>query len=108
MLKYTKNFIKDFDEFDINKYPDLSEDLNQISNRTADLPHVFKAEILISFAKTHSLKTEWIMANPKFVALVTSGVLPIANMESLFEASSKHFFFQQQLEQYLTRRFQAG
>jgi len=108
MLKYTKTFIKDFDEFDIDKYPDLVEDLNQISNRTADLSHLFKAEILISFAKTHSLKNEWITANPKFVEVVTSGVLPITNLESLFEASSKHFFFQQQLDQYLTKRFQAG
>lgn len=101
MLRYSKFHIKPEDNFDSFNYPQLTNDLNNIKEKSIDIPHVLKAEMLISFTKNHSLKNDWIAANPKFAALITTGALPIGNIASLFEASSKNSLFQKQFELFL-------
>ena len=101
MLHYPKFLVKAEDEFDSFNYPQLEQELYQINEATIHVPQDLKAEILISFTKNHSLKHDWIAANPKFAALLSSGALPIGNITSLFEASSKNALFQKQFELYL-------
>jgi hypothetical protein len=105
MLYYKKYLVKDNEGFNAENYPRLLSDLIQINEETAHIQPDFKADILISFAKKHSLKNEWIIANPEFTRLITSGELPVSTLESLFDSSSKNLFFQQQLEHYLTSTF---
>lgn len=101
MRHYPKFLVKAEDEFDSFNYPQIGHDLDQINELSVNVPQLLKAEILISFTKNHSLKNEWISANPKFARLVTNGELPIGNIASLFEGSSKNSYFQNQFEQYL-------
>jgi hypothetical protein len=101
MLHYSKFLVKAEDQFNSFNYPLLVQDLDQINEASVNVPHTLRAEILISFTKHHSLKNDWIAANPKFAALITSGALPIGNIASLFEASSKNSLFQKQLELFL-------
>ncbi len=104
MRHYQKYLVKAEDEFDSLNYPQIVQDLNQINEKSVNIPQTLKAEILIAFTKNHSLKNEWISANPKFAQLITTGELPIGNIVSLFEASSRNSFFQKQLERYLQQR----
>ncbi|MDQ3845389.1 MAG: hypothetical protein M3342_15480 [Bacteroidota bacterium] len=88
MLTYTKYLIQESDQFDSTNYPHLVGELICINKALTMVPNAFQAEIIISYTKNHSLKLEWIKANPEFVQLVTSGALPISNIEALFEASA--------------------
>jgi hypothetical protein len=101
MRHYPKYLVKAEDVFDSFNYPQLEQDLNEINEATINVPQTLKAEILISYTKNHSLKNEWITANPQFSELVTTGELPISRISSLFEASSKNSVFQKQFEKYL-------
>jgi hypothetical protein len=101
MRHYSKYLVKADDEFDSFNYPQLVQDIAQINETSVNVPQTLKAEILISFTKDHSLKNEWISVNPEFAELITTGELPTGNIASLFEASAKNSFFQQQLERFL-------
>lgn len=101
MVHYPTFLVQPEDKFDSFNYPQLVQDLHQINEASANVPQKLKAEILISFTKNHSLKNDWIAANPKFAALITSGALPIGNIASLFEASVKNSLFQKQFELFL-------
>jgi hypothetical protein len=105
MRHYPKYLIKTGDEFDSFNFPQITKDLNEINAVSVNLPCTLKAEILISYTKDHSLKNEWISANQEFAELVTTGALPIGNIVSLFEASSKNSFFQQQFEKFILESF---
>jgi hypothetical protein len=101
MLQYSKFHVKPEDNFDSFNYPQLVNDLNHINAASIDVPQKLKAEMLISFTKNHSLRNDWIAAYPKFASLITTGALPIGNITSLFEASSKNSLFQKQFELFL-------
>jgi hypothetical protein len=104
MRQYIKFLVHAEDEFDSSNFPQIRQDLDQINETSIDVPQLLKSEILISFTKNHSLKNEWISNNPKFAQLLTTGELPVANIASLFEASSKNSLFQKQFELYLQQR----
>jgi hypothetical protein len=104
MRHYPKYLVKAEDEFESFNYPQIEQDLDQINTTSYNVPQTLKAEILISFTKHHSLKNEWITANPQFVELVTTGELPIGNIVSLFEASFQNSYFQKQFELYVQQK----
>lgn len=105
MRHYPKYLVKTEDEFHSFNFPQIEQDLDQIKEVSINVPHTFKAEILVSYTKNHSLKQELISANPLFAGLVTGNILPIANITSLFESSSRNSFFQKQFERYLEEKF---
>ncbi|MBD0376508.1 MAG: hypothetical protein ICV51_12855 [Flavisolibacter sp.] len=105
MITFTKYLIKDSDEFHSANYPNLVSELACIHKALTNVPNAFRANIIISYTKDHSLNLEWIKANPEFAQLVTSGALPISNIEALFEASTKNLVFRQQFEEYLKSSF---
>jgi hypothetical protein len=105
MRHYPKYLVKTEDEFNSFNFPQIEQDLSQINEVSINVPQMFKAEILISFTKNHSLKHELITANPLFAGLVTGNILPIANITSLFESSFRNTCFQQQFERYLKESF---
>ena len=105
MLTYQRYLVTDDERFNASNYPELLNDLIRIRKGTATMPAAFKTDILISFAKDHCLKMEWLKANTEFAQLVTCGGLPLRNIESLFEACSQNSFFRHQFEDYLKEAF---
>lgn len=101
MRHYPKYLVKAEDEFESFNFPQLERDIIIINKASVDIPQTLKADILISYTKNHSLKNEWISANPEFAELVTAGAVPTSNIASLFEASTQNSNFQQQLEKFL-------
>ena len=73
------------DVFSADKYPEMVKELRMLKEAAAQIPVYFKAEIVISYLKTRSIKTEWIKANPELVAFVRNYSSKTTHVESLFE-----------------------
>ncbi len=88
--------------FDENELPEIMKELSALSKRAANTPVYFKAEIIISFLKNHSLKNESIEANPVLAQLMISGSSTTKHIESLFESYRGKKNFLLAYESYLT------
>ncbi len=99
--KYNKYRVALTDEFDPANYSAVNDEICVINDRTDTVPIHFKADIIISFLKDHSLQNKWIDANPELTELVTSQGLFTGSIESLFDSCRTHPVFRQDLENYL-------
>jgi hypothetical protein len=105
MHQYKKYLVKNGDRFDPENFPSVSEEVISIRKHIEHLPSSYKADILVSFLKDHSLQDNWIKNNPGLVELITSGSLFSGSTEALFESCREHPAFRQQLETYLAQSF---
>lgn len=99
---YAKYLVKDGDHFDPEQFPQLMTDLDSIRLSMASLPVAFNTEMLLSFLKERSIKTEWVNSNPALAAMISSQTLPTTGIEALFASSTANPSFQNQLEAYIT------
>jgi hypothetical protein len=104
---YSKYLIKDTDQFVPYEYPQIEEDLEALVVSMAKMPSAQNAEMLLSFVKDHSMRSEWVSANPQLAELICTKSLPTKNLEELFASSSKNLPFRKQLETYVTEKFGA-
>jgi hypothetical protein len=102
MSAFHKYIINDTDTFDGENYPLLSSELAIIRKGIALVPQEYKADIITSFYRDHSLKNEWITANPGLASIITSGSFSASHIESLFEACRMHKIFLHNYEEYIT------
>jgi hypothetical protein len=65
------------------------------------MPIAFKAEIVISYLRDHSLKNEWISANPEVVKFLLSSSFVTVHMESLFNYCRLKPDYRQSFESYI-------
>src|SRR3954471_6528327 len=72
------------DVFTAEKSPEMVKELYTLKEKTAHTPVYFKTEIIISFLKKHSIKNEWIEANPVLTKLMTSNYCTTNHIEDLF------------------------
>lgn len=93
------------DQFDPATYSSVDDEIRLINEKTHAFPPGFKAEILISFLKDHSIQNAWIDANPELTELVTSQTLFAGSIESLFDSCRDNPVFTKNLETYLKERF---
>ncbi len=103
MKQYNKYLIKNTDQFDPEYFASIIDEVDSINERTKHLPTSFKAEIIVSFLKDHSMEKEWMKANPQLTELVTSGTLFTGSIESLFNSCRHNPVFRQHLELYITK-----
>ncbi|HYJ64444.1 MAG TPA: hypothetical protein VEV62_11910, partial [Parafilimonas sp.] len=66
-----------------------------------NMPIAFKAETVISYLRDHSLKNEWISANPEVVKFLLSGSFVMVHMESLFNYCRLKPDYRQSFESYI-------
>ena len=83
MRHYNKYLVKIDDRFDPESFPSVSEEVISIRQRIEHLPSFYKADIIVSFLKDHSLQDNWIKGNPELVELITSGSLFSASISVL-------------------------
>lgn len=93
--------IGEMEKFNPDNYPYMVSELKEIVNTLRDVPIYFKMDIVISFLKDHSIKTEWIEANPALIKILTSGILVTGNLEKLFEGCRWNKTFRLDFERYL-------
>jgi hypothetical protein len=81
------------------------EDLLYALVKTRDL---YRTEIVISFLRYHSVKSEWLKGNGKVVETLRSSSTAIVNLESLFSSSRNNPLFTADLEAYIGRKLSAS
>lgn len=93
--------IGEMQRFSAADFPHISAELSKIVSDLHEFPVYFKKEIVVSYLRDHSIKSEWIEANPRLVKLLTSGVLATGQMEMLFERCRWNKPFRQDYERYI-------
>jgi len=73
------------DVFSADKYPEMAKELKMLKEAARQMPVYFKAEIVISYLKTHAIKSEWLRANPELSAFIRNYSFKTTHIESLFE-----------------------
>jgi hypothetical protein len=93
--------IGDNEGFIPKNFPGIVQELKLIKERISHLAIYFKAEIIVSYLRDHSLQTAWIAGNPPLAKLVTSGALQTSQLEGLFESCRSNKPFLKDLEAYM-------
>ena len=102
---YNKYEIGGTEHFNQTLYPQVEEEVSVLVQNIGHIPAKHKSEILISFLKDHSIKTEWLEDNNEVARLITSGFLRTSHIESLFTSCRNNPGFLKEFEQYLNGRF---
>jgi hypothetical protein len=73
------------DVFAADKYPEMAKELKMLKDAAGQIPVYFKGEIIISYLKKRSIKSEWIKANPELVTFMCDYSSKTTHIESLFD-----------------------
>ena len=87
--------------FSAANYPEVLNEIKEITSQVNAISGTFKREILISFLRYHSLKIEWLVGNDLLVKMITAGSMKIYHTERLFEANHDNAAFLADLENYV-------
>lgn len=96
--------IKDFETFSPANFPKAFHELSVLNQGILHVPIYYKVEIILSYLKNHSLKTDWIDANPALARMITSGFFKTSHLESLFESYRNDQVFLKNIEDYISRQ----
>jgi hypothetical protein len=96
--------IGEMEKFHPDNYPDMVTELSSILKGISHIPVYYKKDIVISYLKDNSIKTEWIAANPNLAALMTSGTFSTTHTETLFGWCRWNKAFRLELEQYIREK----
>lgn len=105
---YTKYLVRESDHFHAHNFPQIESDMDAINKAISKASPEFNKEMLLSFLKDHSMRTENIEANPVLAEMISSKSLPISNLEALFESCKTNIVFRKQLEEFVTSDFQSS
>jgi hypothetical protein len=73
------------DIFSPDSSPEMREELLTLNGKITDMPVYFKADIVISYLKNHSIKNEWIKAHPELVTFLLQDGFVSKHIEALFD-----------------------
>jgi hypothetical protein len=103
MFQYRRYNIRNTDQFRPDDFPKIMDELSEINNGIAGLPGVHKGDIIVSFLKDQSIKTDWLNANPALAGLITSRHFETTHLESLFESCRINNQFTEEMEVYIRK-----
>jgi hypothetical protein len=101
MPQFNYSNIGEVEKFNSGDYPHMVTELTKMISDVKEHPVYFKRDIIISYLKDHSIKTESIDANPFLVKQLTSGVLTTGHIERLFEGCRWNKTFRLDFESYI-------
>jgi hypothetical protein len=99
--------IKDYEKFSPANYPKAFHELSILIQGISQIAIYFKVEIIISYLKNHTLKTDWVEANPALTRMITSGFFKTPQLESLFESCRNNKAFLTDFEGHISRELLA-
>ena len=103
-MLYQKFLVGEKDHFVSGSYPTIDSSLQQIAEQLSKHPGKPMAEMVISFAKDHCMRSQLVNEYPSLAALISSGTLPLDHLEALFAASKQNRFYTGQLETYALKK----
>jgi hypothetical protein len=96
--------IGEIEKFNPDNYPKMVAELATMLQNINHISVYYKKDIVVSYLKDHSIKTEWISANPNLAELMASGKLSTTHMETLFESCRWNKAFRTDLERYIKEK----
>jgi hypothetical protein len=96
--------VKGDDIFAGRLYPDVVKELDGLGRGFAGMHGDHKADIVISFLKDHSIRSEWLGTNTALVRSLTSGSPGAPHLEALFISCKGNPTFLKGLEDYIKHR----
>lgn len=93
-------------EFNDADHPGIINELATLRAALDKMSSPHKAEIVISFFKDHSIKTEWVKRNPELIKLIVSGTYKTNALETLFEKVKNKQNFLNDFEQYIKKQIE--
>ncbi len=106
-MVYKEYLIKNSDDFQADQFPQITEDLEEITRTMAGVAAVDYADMLLSVCKGHGMKAEWENAHPGFAEKISTQSLPVKNLEALFDSCNKNPGFERQFEAYIRMSLKA-
>jgi hypothetical protein len=98
----TRKSVIDFEKpFNIDDFTTLKKNLNTISDSLSQINKEYAVDIIISFTRDHTIKSEWIKSNPTVNTLVTKKKIPLKLMEYMFKESINYPEFRIDFENYI-------
>lgn len=99
--------ISNTDHFSVMDYPELAVEVAALQNQIAEIKTENTSEIIISFLRDHSIRTEFIVGADPVATLIRSGSVNIKHLEDVFSRSKNNKPFQLEVEEYLKRQLAA-
>ncbi|HUR64768.1 MAG TPA: hypothetical protein VMZ03_00325 [Chitinophagaceae bacterium] len=99
--RYNKYHIKETDRFNVNDFPKLQLELDDILVATKGIPQVHKEDIFIAYLKKQTLEKEWVDSNNGFTDLLKGGSLVTSHLEALFDSGQANRSFLHGLEDHI-------
>jgi len=87
-------------------FPSVKMELETLKRKLQEYPKENSADIIVSFAKDHSLKNEWFANNPQLAEDVAKREIRLKEIEELFNRSRTNAEFQIDLQNYLLTELQ--
>ena len=103
MNRYNLYYIQEADSFDPFNFPKVETEMTAIAKAAAGIAVDGKQEAIISYLKNHSLRTEWVNANPVLAKQLASDSIITLHVESLFDSGKNNPRFILGLESYICK-----
>jgi len=104
MTEFNYSNVGETGKFNSDDYPTMVAELTLMLKDLHQVPIYFKKDIIISYLKDHSVRTEWIEAKQNLVKILRSGGLATAHLEKKFEGCRWNTPFRTDLERYIKAR----
>lgn len=89
------------DKFNSVDYPEIAIELAALTKGIRFMPGYGKVQATVSFLKNHSVKTEWVKANPILIEMIRFGAFKVERIENMFESCRDNPMFMKDFERYI-------
>jgi hypothetical protein len=89
------------DKFNSADYPEIEHELAALTKGIRFMPGYGKVGATVSFLKDHSVKSEWVKANPVLIDMIRFGAFNVMRIEKMFEACRDNPAFLRDFEKYI-------
>lgn len=108
MSAYQRVLVKDTDHFAVQNFPVLEASVFQLGEELKNEPLQEVIDMVLSFVEEHRLNGKLADEHLRLALRITSGALPLRELESLFEASKNNAQFKQESEEHITKTLEAA
>lgn len=92
-------------KFIIKNFPDLEIQMEELKSKLSHLINKTSANIIISYAKDHVIKRDWLTHNSELVNHIVSNKNCMRKLENIFEACCQNPAFENELIKYIYSKF---
>jgi hypothetical protein len=93
----------DHDKFEPENYPHVVAEVSGLVKMIRNTSIYFRTDIILSYLRDRSIRTEWIEANPAIASLMIQETQPVSNVEKLLASCRWNKTFRNDLERYIRK-----